>query len=152
NVTEGRRIPPERIEEVAHHYEIIGGRSPLGELTRLQARGLRETLCREGDSRPVYVGMRNWHPYLHETLADMRDRGHRRALGVILSSLQTEASWGRYVEDVARARGKVGDGAPDVVFAPPWGEHHLFIETMVERIATTLGGVPSPRRDTAHLV
>ena len=45
-VTEGRRIPPPRIEEVAHHYEVIGGRSPLGELTRLQAAGLRQALTR----------------------------------------------------------------------------------------------------------
>jgi ferrochelatase len=109
-VTEGRRIPPERIEEVAHHYEVIGGRSPLGELTRLQAASLRQALAREGDARPVYVGMRNWHPFLPETFAEMRARGHRRALGIILSSFQTEASWERYHEDVDAARARVGAG------------------------------------------
>jgi ferrochelatase len=151
-VTEGRRIPPDRIEEVAHHYEVIGGRSPLGELTRLQAAGLRQALAREGDARPVYVGMRNWHPFLHETLGEMREPGHRRALGIILSSFQTEASWERYVNDVATARARVGTGAPEVVFAPPWAEHPLFIEAMVDRAATALAEVLPARRDAAHLV
>jgi protoporphyrin/coproporphyrin ferrochelatase len=151
-VSEGRRIPSERIGEVAHHYEVIGGRSPLGELTRLQAAGLRQALAREGDVRPVYVGMRNWHPFLRETLAEMRERGHRRALGIILSSLQTEASWERYVGDVAAAREKVGAGVPEVAFAPAWTEHPLFIEAMVDRAATALAQVPATRRDAAHLV
>jgi len=109
-VSAGRRIPPERLEEVAHHYELIGGRSPLNELTMRQADGLRQALKRDGRAIPVYVGMRNWHPFLHETLAEMRGRGHRRALGIILSSFQTEASWARYVADLAAARDKVGAG------------------------------------------
>src|SRR6185503_7435185 len=107
-VTAGRRIPPERLEEVAHHYDLMGGRSPLNDLTRRQAEALRAALAAEGRTVPVWVGMRNWHPFLHETLAEMKDRGCRRALGIILSSLQTEASWLRYVEDVAAAREKVG--------------------------------------------
>jgi ferrochelatase len=151
-VTEGRRIPPERIEEVAHHYEVIGGRSPLGELTRLQAASLRQALAREGDARPVYVGMRNWHPFLPETFAEMRARGHRRALGIILSSFQTEASWERYLEDVDAARARVGADAAEVLYAAPWAEHPLFIEAMVDRAAEALAGVPAARREAAHLV
>jgi len=152
NVTEGRPIPPERIEDVAHHYEAIGGRSPLGELTRLQAASLRETLDRVGDTRPIYLGMRNWHPFLHETLAEMRQQGHRRALGIILSSFQTEASWGRYVADVAAARQRVGNDAPDVVYALPWADHPLFLETMADRSAMALAQVPAERRASTHLI
>ncbi len=151
-VTAGRQIPPERIEEVAHHYEAIGGRSPLNELTRRQAEGLRRLLVREGVTTPVYVGMRNWHPFLLETLAEMRDRGHRRALGIILSSFQTEASWERYVADVAAAREKLGAGAPEVVYAPAWAEHPLFIDAMVARAADILDEVPSRKREDALLV
>ncbi len=151
-VTAGRQIPPERIEEVAHHYEAIGGRSPLNELTRRQAEGLRRLLVREGITTPVYVGMRNWHPFLLETLAEMRDRGHRRALGIILSSFQTEASWERYVADVAAAREKLGAGAPEVVYAPAWAEHPLFIDAMVARAADILDEVPSRKREEALLV
>jgi len=151
-VTAGRRIPAQRIDEVAHHYELIGGRSPLNELTMRQAEGLRRALERGGVAVPVYVGMRNWHPFLHETLAAMRERGHRRALGIILSSFQTEASWERYVADVAAARGKVGAGAPEVAYAPPWANHPLFIEAMVARAMDALEQVPSPTRADALLL
>jgi ferrochelatase len=151
-VAEGRPIPPERIEEVVHHYEMIGGRSPLGELTRLQAAGLRQALARAGDARPVWIGMRNWHPYLYETLAEMRDHGLRAALGIVLSSFRTEASWERYRDDVAAAREKIGVDAPEVVFAPAWAEHPLFIEAMADRVATALGEVPAMQREAAQLI
>ena len=151
-VTMGRRIPPERIVEVAHHYELIGGCSPLNALTLRQAEGLRHALRREGIGQPVYVGMRNWHPFLHETLAGMRDKGHRRTLGIILSSFQTEASWDRYMADVGAARDKVGADAPEVVFAPAWFDHPLFVKAMVERVEEALGGVSAERRQAARLV
>ena len=151
-VTAGRRIPPERIEEVAHHYELIGGRSPHNELTFSQAEALGRALERDGLPQPVYVGMRNWHPFLDETLAAMRDRGHRRALGIILSSFQTEASWERYLGDVAAAREKVGPGAPEVVYAPAWADHPRFIEAMVDRVREALAGIPPKRREATALV
>jgi ferrochelatase len=151
-VTEGRRIPPERLEEVAHHYEAIGGRSPLNALTRGQADALRGVLAAEGRPLPVRIGMRNWHPFLHETLAEMKDRGIHRALGIILSSLQTEASWDRYVQDVAAAREKVGPDAPEVVYAPTWSTHPLFIEAMADRARAALDTIPSPRQPDARLV
>ena len=84
-VTRGRAIPPARLEEVAHHYERIGGRSPLNELTFRQADALRARLRADGLPLPVYVGMRNWTPYLHETLAAMAGDGVRRALGALRS-------------------------------------------------------------------
>ena len=151
-VTAGRPIPAERIEAVIRHYELIGGRSPLAELTRRQAAGLARALAGAGAARPVYVGMRNWHPFLHQALAEMRDRGHRRALGIILSVLQAEASWDRYVEDVAAARAKVGEGAPEVLYAAPWSEHPRFLDAMAERVAGALEGVPAERRAAAPLV
>src|SRR5580765_254545 len=151
-VTAGRSIPPERLDEVVHHYELIGGRSPLNELSRRQAVALGRALAREGLALPVHVGMRNWHPFLHETLAEMKDGGHRGALGIILSSLQTEASWERYADDVAAARDKVGPGAPEVIFAPAWGDHPLFIAAMAERVHEALARVPPARRRAAALV
>lgn len=151
-VTSGRRIPESRIAEVVHHYELIGGRSPLTELTVRQAHALRAALRGLGRREAVYVGMRNWHPFLHETLEAMRARGHRHALGIILSSLQTEASWERYVADVAAARGRVGAEAPEVSYTPPWADHPLFLDTMVMRAADALGEVPEAERDRALLV
>lgn len=152
NVTRGRRIPPERLEEVAHHYERMpGGRSPLNELTQMQARSLEALLGGINVRLPVFVGMRNWKPYLHETLAAMGRRGVRRALGVILSAFRTEASWERYMEDVATARART-EAAPEVVFAPPFFDHPLFVEATADRARAALARVPAEHRATTPIV
>src|SRR6476659_8135204 len=78
NVLRGRRIPPERIEEVAHHYEQFGGVSPLTAITRRQVAGLQRGLRSHGVDLPVYLGMRNWHPLLPDTLRTMAADGIRR--------------------------------------------------------------------------
>jgi ferrochelatase len=151
-VTRGRGIPAERLEEVAHHYEQMpGGRSPLAELTFAQARGLELALAASGPALPVFVGMRNWHPFLHETLAEMADKGVRRALGIILSPLRTEASWDRYVQDVAEARARV-KGAPEVGFAPPWFENSRFVAAVADRARAALAEVPAEARAWTSLV
>lgn len=151
-VAAGRRILPERLDAVAHHYELIGGRSPLTELTLRQAEGLRQALAREGLALPVYIGMRNWQPFLRETLAGMREGGHRRALGIILSSFQTEASWTRYMRDVDEARARIGAGAPEVAFAPGWWDHPRFLDAMTGRVSAALGQVPLAARGDALLI
>jgi ferrochelatase len=159
NVTRGRPIPAERLDEVTGHYELLGG-SPFNRLTRRQAEALQEELRRGGPALPVRVGMRNWHPTLSETLAEMRAQGLRRAVGVILSAQQTEAGWDRYIHDVAEARAAVGAGAPDVVFAPPWPDHPLYLEAMAERLRAALSAAraagPAPGEPhvicTAHSV
>ena len=151
-VTHGRRIPPERLEEVVHHYEQMpGGRSPLRELTEAQADGLRRALLARGQTLPVFIGMRNWHPFLHETLAGMAARGHRRTLGIILSSFRTEASWDRYLADVAAARERTR-GAPGIVFAPPWFEHPRFVAAVTDGVGRALENVPPAERADTPIV
>jgi len=152
NVLRGRPVPPERLEAVVHHYELIGGRSPLTELTLRQARGLAAELQAHGPALPVYVGMRNWAPYLHETLAQMAEDGARRAVGLILSPQQNDAGWGRYQRDVVDARAQVGAAAPRVDYADEFHAHPLFIKALSENVAAALAQVPDARRATAHLV
>jgi len=79
NVLRGRRVPAERVEAVARHYELFGGKSPLTEITRRQADGLRARLSAVGIDLPVYIGMRNWHPLLPDTL---RAKGNRLEIEV----------------------------------------------------------------------
>src|SRR4030095_4497868 len=71
NVLRGRRVPPARVEGVAPHDERSGGVSPITELTRRQAAGLSSRLVSAGYTLPVYVGMRNWHPFLADTCREM---------------------------------------------------------------------------------
>src|ERR1700678_4561509 len=83
NVLRGRPIPRERYEEVAHHYELLGGRSPYNELTLRQAAALREALEKRGALIPVAVGMRNWRPYVADAMRTLADGGARGGLAFI---------------------------------------------------------------------
>ncbi len=152
NVLRGRRVPPSRIEEVAHHYELFGGRSPLTELTLRQAEALGSEIRAHGQALPVHVGMRNWTPYLDEALARMRDAGVRRALGIVMAPHQSYASWEQYHENVADARARIGAGAPEVDYVVPWFDHPGFIEAQADRVAAALGGIAPERRGATPLV
>jgi ferrochelatase len=150
NVTRGRRIPPERLESVAHHYELIGGRSPLNELTFRQADALRRAL----GPISVYVGMRNWAPYVADTVAGMAVAGVRRAVGVVLSPHANEAGRERYYEAVAAARAALGPRAPEVVYPPTWHVHPRFVEALADCVGRARAAVAAdaPVVFTAHSV
>lgn len=152
NVTKGRPIPPQRVEEVIHHYELFGGRSPLNAITLKQAKALQALLAQEGCPLPIYVGMRNWHPYLQDTLERMATEGVQHALGFILSAQQSEAGWDRYQRDVAEARKQVGPHAPTVDYVPGWHNHPLFIETVAELTRNAFAQLPREHRREAPLV
>ncbi|HEX3033553.1 MAG TPA: ferrochelatase [Thermodesulfobacteriota bacterium] len=150
-VASGRPIPPERIEEVAHHYELIGGRSPINGLTFKQARGLEKTLKEHGYALPVYVGMRNWHPFLAETVVEMSKSGVKNVLGVIMAAHQSDASWERYQRDVKEAMDKAGVEF-SIDYAPPLFDHPLFIEASADRVAECLEQIPFIQRENTVLI
>ncbi len=151
-VTRGLRIPPERLEEVAHHYQAVGGKSPLNEITFRQAAALREALAAADVQIAVYVGFRNAAPFFVDILKQMRADGIQHALGFILSSHQTEASWERYQKDIANARAEIGEQAPRVDYCPDWHDHPLFIQSWAERIEAALAQLPSERRPSTPIV
>src|SRR5687767_10408489 len=130
NVLRGRRVAPQRVEEVARHYELFDGVSPLTEITRRQANGLRERLAASGHPLPVYIGMRNWHPFLADTLRDMHAAGVRRAIGFIAAAQHSYSSCQQYRENVAAAREELrrtSSADIDVTYVESWFEHPLFI-------------------------
>ena len=155
NVLRGRRIAPGRIDEVAHHYEVVGGRSPLTELTMRQAAGLRERLARAGLPLPVFVGMRNWHPYLADTFAEMSRAGVRRAVGVIAAAHRSYSSCTQYRENVADARAALARARladVEVTYAADWFDHPQFIDANVARVRDALASLDPSRRSRAQIV
>ncbi len=152
NVLRGRPVPPQRIDIVVHHYELIGGRSPFNELTFRQARGLETELRAGGPALPVYVGLRNWTPYLHETLQRMARDGVRRAVGVIMVAQQSDAGWGRYQRDVAAARQQIGAVAPQIDYVNEWHAHPGFIAAVSDCVGAAVAQVPSTRRAAVPIV
>lgn len=151
-VARGRNIPRQRLEEVERNYHLVGGRSPLLDITLRQARRLEAELYARAQPLPVFVGMRNWHPFLRDTLTLMRDRGIRTAVGIILSPQESEAGWHRYVRDVAEAQAEVGAGAPTVDFVPPWYDRPGFVHAVACHAARALSAIPAVDRAGTPLV
>jgi ferrochelatase len=155
NVLRGRRVTPERIEEVAHHYELFGGVSPLTALTRAQAAGLDARLRERGSSLPVYVGMRNWHPLLKDTLADMSRAGVRHAVGFIMAAHGSYSSCQQYKENVRDARRAIVEsGLADVgvTYAHGWHVHDLFVQANAQHVRDAVSRLPGPLASRARLI
>ena len=154
NVLRGRRVSPERVEEVAHHYELFDGVSPITELTRRQAEGLRVRLAVAGRPLPVYVGMRNWHPLLADTLRTMHADGVRRAIGFIAAAHHSYSSCQQYRENVAAAQRELeaAGGHVDITFAGSWYDHPLFIDANAAHVNAAQQRLPTAVRDAARLV
>ncbi len=155
NVLRGRRVAPERVDEVAHHYELFGGVSPLTALTTRQTTLLRDRLREEGLPLPVYLGMRNWDPYLKDTLAQMSRDGVRRAVGFIAAAQRSYSSCTQYRENVAAARASLHEaGLADVAvtYVGDWHTHPGFVEANAAHVTEALATLPAHLRDDARIV
>jgi ferrochelatase len=149
NVTRGRGIPPERLADVAEHYLHFGGVSPINGINRELIAQLQGEI-----DLPIYFGNRNWEPYVEDTVAAMRDNGIRRAAVFTTSAWGGYSSCTQYVEDIARARAAVGEGAPELVKLRQYFDHPLFVEMFTEAIGAAAQTVPGDARlvFTAHSI
>jgi ferrochelatase len=155
HVLRGRRIPQERFEEVVGHYEHFGGVSPLTAITMKQADGLRARLAAAGLDLPVYVGMRNWHPLLPDTIRQMADAGVRRAIGFICAAQRSYSSCTQYRQNVVDARSEaVSAGRPDVqvTYVDDWHEHEGFVDANARHVQAAIASLPDGVRQRARIV
>jgi ferrochelatase len=155
NVLRGRRVAPERVEEVAHHYELFGGVSPITGLTLRQADALKRELAARGTDLPVYVGMRNWHPYLADTLRQMAADGIRRAVGVIAAAHRSYSSCTQYRENVFEARRalrEAGGSSVEITYVRDWHLSDGFIAANEANIRAALDTLPADVRSSAEIV
>ena len=151
NVREGRKLPYAVVNEIVRRYSLIGG-SPLLRLTTLQAEGLAMLLGRQ-----VYMGMRNWKPFISETVRQIKADGVERVVALCLAPQNSRTSIGLYkkylFEDVERLAPNV-----QVDFIENWHDHPGLVEAFRERVATSLARVqaeacgPVPVIFTAHSV
>ncbi len=152
NVTRGRNIPPERLDDVAQHYMHFGGISPINGINRALAAQIRAELSQRRLDLPVYFGNRNWEPYVEDAVAAMRDDGIRRSAVFATSAWGGYSSCSQYVEDIARARSAAGAGAPALVKLRQYFDHPLLVEMFAEGIAAARAALPAGIRDHARLV
>src|SRR5215218_9977337 len=151
NVLRGRNVPEARMREVAHHYELFGGVSPINEQNRRLIGALERELEERGPRLPVYWGNRNWHPLLADTLRRMRDDGVRSALAFVTSAYSSYSGCRQYREDVERAREAAGEGAPQVFKLRAFFNHPGFVGPNAENLRAALAQIPEARRASARV-
>ncbi|GAB3794650.1 ferrochelatase [Humibacter antri] len=108
NVTRGRGIPDERLEEVAHHYRHHGGVSPINDQNRELKSALEAELTRRGIDLPIHWGNRNWKPYFTDAVREAHEAGHDRLLALVTSAYTSYSGVGQYREDFEQALAETG--------------------------------------------
>jgi protoporphyrin/coproporphyrin ferrochelatase len=152
NVTRGRDVPADRLAEVAHHYDAVGGRSPINDQNRALVAAIEHELDDAGLSVPVYWGNRNWHPFLADELARMRDDGVRRAAAFVTSVYSSYSGCRQYREDLADAATVVGPRAPRIDRLRYGFDHPGFVRANADAVVGALGDLPAAAAAGARLV
>ncbi|MDQ2775927.1 MAG: ferrochelatase [Acidobacteriota bacterium] len=138
NVTRGRNIPHERLLEVAGHYHHLGGKSPINDQCRELIAALRTELDAHGTNLPIYWGNRNWHPFLADTLKQMRDDGITNALAFMTSAYSSYSGCRQYRENIVIAQAEVGEGVPKIEKLRAFYNHPGFIQASAARVRQAL--------------
>ena len=151
-VTKGRNIPRERLLEVAEHYLMFGGVSPINQQNRQLIAALKQELDEAQLKLPIYWGNRNWHPFLADTVRQMADDGIQQALAFVTSAFGSYSGCRQYLENIEQARQTVGPRAPQIDKIRGFFNHRGFILPMIDRTRTALEQIPADRRSAARLV
>ncbi len=146
NVLRGRNVPRERMLEVAHHYELFGGVSPINGQNRALIAALKPELEANNIHLPIYWGNRNWHPFLADTLRQMANDGVKRALAFFTSAYSSYSGCRQYREDIMRAQAEVGPDAPHVDRLRMCYNHPGFVGANAENLMAALKQLPEDRR------
>jgi protoporphyrin/coproporphyrin ferrochelatase len=139
NVTRGRGIPDERLEEVAHHYRAFGGVSPINQQNRELKAALEAELARRGIDLPVLWGNRNWEPYLKDAITEAKDRGFQKLIAIGTSAYSSYSSCRQYREDYAIALEATGLGDEiQIDKVRQFFDHPGFVQPFIEGLAQGL--------------
>ena len=147
NVTRGRGVPPERLDEVAEHYQHFGGVSPINARNRELIAAVRARI-----ELPVYFGNRNWHPLVENTVAEMAGDGVTRALVFATSAYGGYSACRQYHEDILRARKAVGERAPRLIKLRHFFDHPQFVAANADAVRAAWATLPPEQAERARLV
>jgi len=142
-----RPTSPEIIHEVRERYREIGGRSPILEQTQAQASALESTLNTNGQEFKAFVGMRHWHPYIKDTLANMQTQGIQRAVGLVMAPHYSRMSIEAYFKKIEQADSPIK-------IAPINNWHLLpgYLDALVSRVRAALERFPTDVRSQVPVI
>ncbi|MCL6472552.1 MAG: ferrochelatase [Firmicutes bacterium] len=150
----GRKPTPEIIARAKDKYKLIGGKSPLNEITQRQADALQlklNEICNKSLKFKTYVGMRYWHPFIEETIEQMISDGIKRAFAISMSPHSSQVSTGAYTDEINRV---VSEKNLDIQIEMIKGMHKnpIFIDAVVERINDAIARFPKEKRDDIQVI
>jgi len=147
----GRKPSPEQLERVTERYRLIGGSSPLPEITINQAKALEDSLNAQGYAFKSYVGMRYGYPLIEETLRKILDDGIREVVALPMTPFRSRASTGAYLEEVNQVNKNLREKI-EVSFVEGWHLHPLFLGAIREKIEEGLMQFTPEERKRVHLI
>jgi ferrochelatase len=147
----GRKPSLEQLERVKERYRLIGGGSPLPEITFKQAKALESSLKSKGYQIKSYVGMRYGHPLIEETLKGILEDGIHEVIALPMAPFRSRASTGAYIEEVNQVRKNIGEKI-EISFVEGWHLHPLFLAAIQEKIEEGLMQFTPEERKRVHLI
>ncbi len=146
----GRPPSPQLLKELEGRYTAIGGRSPLHEITRAQAKGIEEALATDGaPSAKVYLGMKHTAPFIEDAVDEMHRDGIELAAALVLAPHYSKMSVGTYFD---RIRGHHGQRKPEFRFIDHWHHEGDFLDFAAARVEKELREFPAEVRDDVRVV
>jgi ferrochelatase len=130
-----------KLKKTLTAYSLIGGKSPLLDITSAQAKALEKSLNSSQftahGSRPfkVYIGMRYWHPFTEESLQQMRKEGIKKIIALSLYPHYSVATTGSSVKDFKASASKYSF---EYFCVTSWCDHSIYIDALVEKIQLAL--------------
>jgi len=152
NIRGGTNSSTEVIQEVASRYKQIGGRSPLLDITTAQAEALEDFLNRGDDEFKVYVGMRNWSPYIQDVVSQAVNDGAERIVALCLAPHYSKWSTERYQKAFKEAMEPWLSRKLDVRFVTSWPNHPLLIDAFVERYRAAEVDLKAKGKKNVHTI
>ncbi|HSR68548.1 MAG TPA: ferrochelatase [Acidobacteriota bacterium] len=151
NVLRGKNVPRQRMLEVAEHYKMFNGVSPINDQNRDLIEAVKKEFQAHDIGLPIYWGNRNWHPLLPDALRQMAEDGIRNSLAFFTSAYSSYSGCRQYRENIEEARRQVGDQAPAVDKMRVFFNHPGFIEANADHVRQAMGRLSGKGRDSVLL-
>ncbi|MFQ5781087.1 MAG: ferrochelatase, partial [Nitrospiria bacterium] len=151
HIMKERKPSPEVVDQVRERYRLIGGKSPLLEVTQQQAQALEEILNQVGSRFDVYVGMRHWSPFIHETVKEILDDRADGLVAVSLAPQYSRMSVGAYIATLKETLTEAGSGL-QMTAVESWYAQPLLLDAFAEKVKKALADYPDAVRPKVQLL
>lgn len=151
DIRSGRPTTAAVLNEMRHNYELIGGKSPILEITKQQGAAVEQLLNNEGPHYKVYLGMRHWSPWIEDTVRDMLNDGVSQAVAIVLAPHYSSFSIAQYQKRVQGAL-EMYDGNIEFEYVNSYNTAPKYIQALVNRVHEAIARWPENERDNVHVI